>query len=52
MNAAISGPDDELEREFELTAVANAVIARVGQPSGDNTFLHETERTVRDGTEW
>ena len=52
MNAAISGPDDELGGELERTAMANAVMARVGQPSGDSTFLHETERIVRDGTEW
>jgi metal-responsive CopG/Arc/MetJ family transcriptional regulator len=43
---------DELEGEAELTALANAVIARVGQPSGDGEFLHESERAIRDGTEW
>lgn len=43
---------NELEGESELTAIANAVIARVGQPSGDGTFLRESERTKRDGVEW
>lgn len=43
---------NELEGESELTAIANAVIARVGQPSGDGMFLHESEHTKRDGVEW
>lgn len=43
---------DELEGESELTAVANAVMSRVGQPSGDGTFLRESERVLREGTEW
>jgi hypothetical protein len=43
---------DELEGESELTAVANAVTARVGQPAGDGVFLRESERTLRDGAEW
>lgn len=43
---------DELEGEAELTALANAVIARTGQPSGDRLFLRESERTVADGSEW
>lgn len=40
------------EGESELTAVANAVIARVGQPSGDGQFLRESEHTKRNGLEW
>lgn len=43
---------DELEGEAELTALANSVIERVGQPSADNQFLHESERTVLESTEW
>ncbi|GAA1469130.1 hypothetical protein GCM10017607_18680 [Microbacterium thalassium] len=43
---------DELEGEAELTAMANAVIARVGQPSEDSPFLAESERTVLEGSEW
>jgi metal-responsive CopG/Arc/MetJ family transcriptional regulator len=43
---------DELEGASELTAIANAVIARVGQPSGDGVFLRESEQTKRDGVEW
>lgn len=43
---------DELEGESELTAVANAVIARSGQPSEDGAFLREAERTIRDGVDW
>lgn len=43
---------DELEGAAELTAVANAVIARLGQPSGDGLFLRESERTSLQGTEW
>lgn len=42
---------DELEGEAQLTAMANAVIARAGQPSGDGLFLREAER-AREGTEW
>ncbi|UFS59445.1 CopG family transcriptional regulator [Subtercola endophyticus] len=43
---------DELEGASELTAIANAVLARTGQPSGDGLFLRESERVMRDGTEW
>ncbi|WP_206443303.1 hypothetical protein [Candidatus Protofrankia californiensis] len=43
---------DELEGEAELTRLANAVLARVGQPSGDGLFLRESERVLREGTEW
>jgi len=43
---------DELEGAAELTTLANAVISRVGQPSADSPFLDETERIVREGSEW
>ncbi|TIH37380.1 CopG family transcriptional regulator [Subtercola vilae] len=43
---------DELEGASELTAIANAVLARTGQPSGDGLFLRESQRVMRDGTEW
>ena len=43
---------EELEGEAELTAQANAVIKRVGQPSADSPFLRESERTVLEGSEW
>ena len=43
---------EELEGEAELTVLANSVIARVGQPSADSPFLRESERTVREGTDW
>jgi metal-responsive CopG/Arc/MetJ family transcriptional regulator len=43
---------DELEGAAELTAMANAVIARVGQPSADSPFLGESERIAREGSEW
>lgn len=43
---------EELEGEAELTAMANAVIARVGQPGVDESFLGESERIVLEGSEW
>ena len=43
---------EELEGEAELTALANSVIARVGQPSADSPFSRESERSVREGTQW
>lgn len=43
---------DELEGGKELTALANAVIERAGQPSGDGLFLVEAERRLRAETEW
>lgn len=43
---------DELEGEAELTALANAVLRRTGQPSGDELFLRESERGLREGVEW
>ncbi|EPR76149.1 putative transcriptional regulator, CopG family [Leifsonia rubra CMS 76R] len=43
---------DDLEGASELTAIANAVIARVGQPSGEDLFLRESEQMKRDGVEW
>ena len=43
---------DELEGEAELTAMANAAIARAGQPHGDAPFLNEVQRLALEGTEW
>jgi metal-responsive CopG/Arc/MetJ family transcriptional regulator len=43
---------DELEGGSQLTAVANAAIARAGQPSDDSLFLREAERINRDDIEW
>jgi hypothetical protein len=43
---------DELEGESELTTIANAVIARAGQPHEEALFLRESERVHRDGVEW
>lgn len=43
---------EDLEGEGELTALANSVIARVGQPSADSPFLPESERIMREGTDW
>lgn len=43
---------NELEGESELTAIANAVIARIGQPSGDGVFLRESERAKLEGLQW
>ena len=43
---------DDLEGASELTAIANAVLDRTGQPSTDGLFLRESERTMLEGTEW
>ncbi len=43
---------DELEGEAELTALANAALARAGQPSGDGLLLAESERIVAEGSTW
>lgn len=43
---------DELEGGSELTAIGNAVLARAGQPCGDGLLLRESERVMREGTEW
>lgn len=43
---------EELEDESELTALANSVIARFGQPAADSLFLHESQRTILEGTDW
>jgi metal-responsive CopG/Arc/MetJ family transcriptional regulator len=43
---------EELEGEAELTALANAVIERVGQPAADSPFLPESERNMLEATEW
>ncbi|GMM97662.1 CopG family transcriptional regulator [Microbacterium luteum] len=42
---------DALEGESELTAIADAVIGRSGQPVADEDFLRASERTIAD-TEW
>ncbi|MGL4339267.1 MAG: CopG family transcriptional regulator [Rhodoglobus sp.] len=42
----------ELEGAAELTALANSVITRHGQPSTDSPFLRESERTMSEGTSW
>lgn len=43
---------DELENEAELTALANAALARTGQPSGDGSFLDEAQRLLVEGADW
>lgn len=43
---------DELEGEAELTALANAALARAGQPSGDGLLLAESERIIAEGSDW
>lgn len=43
---------DELEGEKELTMLANAVIKRAGQPSGDGLFVDENSRRQLEATEW
>ena len=43
---------EELEGEAELTALANSVIERVGQPLADGPFLAESERTLLESTDW
>lgn len=43
---------EDLEGQAELTALADSVITRVGQPSADGSFLKESERTMLERTEW
>lgn len=43
---------EELEGEAELTALANSVIARVGQPSANSPFLEESQRRIVEDTTW
>lgn len=43
---------DDLEGGSELTAIANAALARAGQPAADGAFLRESERIFAGGTEW
>jgi metal-responsive CopG/Arc/MetJ family transcriptional regulator len=42
---------DELEGAAELTAIANAVLARAGDPA-DDLFLREAARNQSEHTEW
>ncbi|AMM21520.1 CopG family transcriptional regulator [Frondihabitans sp. PAMC 28766] len=42
----------ELEGDAELTAQANAAIARAGQPSEDSAFLRASEQNLLRSTEW
>ncbi|MGO1509773.1 MAG: ribbon-helix-helix domain-containing protein [Actinomycetales bacterium] len=43
---------EELEGEAELTALADSVIDRVGQPFADSPFLRESEHTMLESTDW
>jgi len=43
---------NDLEGGSELTAIAEAVLARAGEPRGDGLFLAESERLMREHTEW
>ncbi|WP_083980010.1 ribbon-helix-helix domain-containing protein [Demequina salsinemoris] len=42
---------DELEGASDLTALADAALARAGQPSGDGLFVAESERLLAGGLE-
>ncbi|WP_026927449.1 CopG family transcriptional regulator [Granulicoccus phenolivorans] len=43
---------EELEGKAELTAQADAVIARLGQPSQEGLFVAESERIILASTQW
>jgi len=43
---------DELEGTSELTRLANAAIARAGQPADDGAFREASERSMLEQTEW
>ncbi|HET8928804.1 MAG TPA: CopG family transcriptional regulator [Microbacterium sp.] len=43
---------EELEGEAELTALADSVIERVGQPIADSPFVREAERMMLADVEW
>lgn len=43
---------DELEGSSELTALADAAIARAGQPSGNGAFLSHSEELMQNRVEW
>ena len=43
---------DELEGTSELTRLANAAIARAGQPAEDGTFVKGSEQSMLEHTEW
>lgn len=43
---------DELEGGSELTALANAVLARAGATVDDPLFVGESERLLRDSSAW
>ena len=43
---------DELEGASELTALADAVIERSGQPAGDGVFRAASERTMTESSDW
>lgn len=43
---------DELEGASRLTAIADAVLAREGQPSESGSFLAESQRVIESGSEW
>ena len=43
---------DELEGRAGLTVLADAALARAGQPSGERLFLAESERIVTERPAW
>ncbi|VTR78440.1 ribbon-helix-helix protein, CopG family [Cellulomonas hominis] len=49
---AAAGLADRLEGRSELTDLANAVIARAGQPSADGVFVGESTRIMAESTDW
>jgi len=44
--------DGRAEGEAELTALANAALARAGQPAADRVFVAESERLLVDSADW
>lgn len=41
-----------MEATSALTAIANEVLSRAGQPSGDGLFLNEAQRILLTGSAW
>ncbi|WP_159451338.1 ribbon-helix-helix protein, CopG family [Demequina sp. NBRC 110054] len=51
LREAASRYADRLDRDRELTAAAEAALARAGQPAGSGIFLAESQRVIAEEDE-
>ena len=52
MRATARGLAEDLEGRSDLKSSANQILAKAGDASGDELFVRENERRLRENSDW